>query len=895
MPLEEYARKRKFSATPEPSPATPKRHARDSAAPLFCVQRHDASRLHYDFRLEVDGVLASWAVPKGPSMDPARKALAVHVEDHPYDYATFEGIIPEGNYGAGSVMLWDIGSYDVLGDATAQEQIARGDFKFALHGHKLNGSFALVRMKPRPNSRGKQEEWLLIKKPDEFAVAGWDVENFASSAATQRSQEKIAAGEQATPLEELEGVRKTALPKHISPMLATLGTKPPLGSQWIYEVKLDGVRAICTIEDGKLRIESRNGNRCEQQYPELADLPSAIDAERAVLDGEIVVLDEKGVSHFELIQPRISTKGSAIGSLTKTNPVRLFLFDVLYLDGYDMRGVALSHRKEQLTRVVTETDKVRVSGLFDVPGDQMMEAARQLGFEGVIAKDRHCPYEGGRSRNWWKLKIVQEQEFVIAGFTKGEREYFGALVLGVWEGDRLRHAGQVGTGFDQKMMKLIFKQMEPLITENCPLTPKPKLPPSLLKSITWVKPELVAQVKFHEWTSDGNLRAPVFLGIRDDKPAKEVVHERPEETPDVAPETDPPDEQPAPKTVGKAYSGAKPKTHSKPHPDPLKLAGKHPETVRAALVPEQLVGKEATVEVDSHILKLTNLDKLYWPRQKYTKRDLIEFYDRVSAWLIPHLQGRPLSLKRFPNGIDQPHFFQKDTPDYYPSWIPREAIVEHTRDDRSKEKTNHYVVANERAAILYLANLGCIDHNPWMSRVGSLDHPDWILIDLDPVECSYDRIVEAAQLVRKLLERFQLRGYPKTTGGDGMHIYIPLEPRYTYEQARGFAEVLATLAVEEAKDLFTTPRSLKKRTNGRVYFDWMQIASGKTVSAPYVPRAYDGAPVATPLEWKEVKKGLNPKDFTIRTVIDRFERVGDLFAPVLAGGQRLEDALKVAG
>lgn len=889
MPLEEYARKRKFSATPEPGPSAPASDARERAAPLFCVQRHDATRLHYDFRLEVDGVLASWAVPKGPSMDPARKPLAVHVEDHPLDYATFEGNIPEGNYGAGSVMLWDLGTYDVLGDGTAREQIARGDFKFALHGHKLNGSFAIVRMKPRPNSRGKQEEWLLIKKPDEFAVAGWDVEQFASSVATQRTQDKIAAGQQAAPIEELEGVEKAALPKHISPMMATLGTGPPSGSQWIYEVKLDGVRAICTIDGGKLKIESRSGNRCEQQYPELADLPSLIDAKQAVLDGEIVVLDDKGVSRFELIQPRIATKGSGIGPLTKTNPARLFLFDVLYLDGYDLRGVALSHRKEQLARVVKETDKLRVSGPFEVPGDRMMEAARQLGLEGVIAKDRHSHYEAGRSRAWWKLKILQEQEFVIAGFTKGEREYFGALVLGVWEGGALRHAGQVGTGFDQKTMKAIYQQMEPLVTHDCPFSPKPKLPAQILKGITWVKPELVAQVKFHEWTNDGNLRAPVFLGLRDDKPAKDVVREQAEETPDATPDADPVDEDTGRPKAMKSQSRAKPK------PDPLKLVGKHRETVRAALTPEQLAGKEATVEIDSHILKLTNLDKIYWPRQKYTKRDLIEFYDRVSAWLIPHLQGRPLSLKRFPNGIDSPHFFQKDTPDYYPAWIPREPIVEHTRDDRSKEKTNHYVVANDRAAILYLANLGCIDHNPWMSRIGSLDHPDWILIDLDPVECPYDQIVEAAQLVRRLLERFRLRGYPKTTGGDGMHIYIPLEPVYSYEHARSFAEVLATLALEEAKDLFTTPRSLKKRTKGRVYFDWMQIATGKTVSAPYVPRAYDGAPVATPLDWKEVKKGLDPKEFTIRTAIERFERVGDLFAPVLAGGQRLEDALAAIG
>jgi bifunctional non-homologous end joining protein LigD len=315
-----------------------------------------------------------------------------------------------------------------------------------------------------------------------------------------------------------------------------------------------------------------------------------------------------------------------------------------------------------------------------------------------------------------------------------------------------------------------------------------------------------------------------------------------------------------------------------------------------ALTASQLAGKEAVFEVDSHPLKFTNLDKVFYPAERYTKRDLISFYDRVSSWLLPHLCNRPLSLKRYPNGIHAEYFFQKDTPDYYPAWIPREPILEHTRSEPGRaaraEKTNRYLLANDRATLLYLANLGCIDQNPWMSRAGSLEHPDWVLIDLDPVECEFARIVEAAQLVKSILDRFRLRAYPKTTGGDGMHIYIPLDPVYTYEQARTFAELVASLAVQEAPDLFTTPRSVGKRKKNRVYFDWMQIATGKTVSAPYVLRAYDGAPVATPLDWPEVAPGLNPKQFHIRNVMERFEAVGDLFAPVLSGGQRLEEAIR---
>jgi bifunctional non-homologous end joining protein LigD len=870
MPLEEYSRKRKFSATPEPKPEATSRTGEEKA-PLFCVQRHDATNLHYDFRLEVDGVLVSWAVPKGPSMDPARKPLAVHVEDHPYDYAHFEGNIPEKNYGAGSVMLWDIGTYEVLGDAAAPEQIKRGDFKFALHGHKLNGSFALVRMKPRPGGKDTGREWLLIKKPDEFAVAGWNVEDYARSVLTQRTQDQIAAGEEPPSLDTIQGAKKAVMPKHVEPMMATLAAAPPPGDDWAYEVKWDGVRALCFVDEGKLYIESRTGNRCEQQYPELHGLPRSIHAKQAILDGEIVAMDENGRGRFELIQHRISIKGNAIQKLAQDNPVTLILFDLLYLDGYDLRGVSLTDRKAQLERIVTETERFKISKVFATDGEQMLAAARELGLEGLVAKDPNSVYESGRrSRNWWKVKVVDEQEFVIAGYTIGEREYFGALVLGVNEGKKLRHAGQVGTGFDQATMKAIHARMKPLISNKCPLDPAPRM-----KDVIWLEPELVCEVRFLEWTHDHMLRAPVFLGLRDDKPASEVVREEPVKV-----------KPPAKKATANTAKAA-------PSSEPA--ATKAQRNATGAIEPTRLSGKEAVIEVDGHQLKFTNLNKVYYPAQKYTKRDVIEFYDRVSSFLLPHLRDRPLSLKRYPNGIDADYFFQKDTPEYYPDWIQREPIQEHESRDRQKEKTNHYVIANNRATLLYLANLGCIDQNPWLSRIGSLENPDWVLIDLDPVECPFDQIVEAAQIVHHLLERFHLRGYAKTTGGDGLHVYIPLEPVYTFDQARSFAEILATLAAHESPDLFTTPRSVNKRKKGRVYFDWMQIGTGKTVAAPYVLRAYDHAPVATPLDWKEVKRGLKPVDFHIRNAVERFEKVGDLFAPVLTGGQRIEDALQHAG
>jgi bifunctional non-homologous end joining protein LigD len=830
MGLAEYSRKRKFDQTPEPKPDKPRKQS-GTRGGFFCVQRHDATRLHYDFRLEVDGVLVSWAVPKGPSLDPARKALAMKVEDHPLEYGTFEGNIPAGNYGGGSVMLWDKGTYEVIGEPDAGGQIERGDFKFQLDGTKLKGSFAIVRMK-----RGqKGNEWLLIKKPDEFAVRGYDIEQFAWSVSTKRTQEQIAKGVEDVQASALNEAYQAAFPTHIEPMMATAVTKPPTGSQWVYEIKWDGVRAICFIKNGSLKMESRRGNRCEKQYPELHELPNFVDAETAVLDGEICVLDEQGRARFELIQPRIGINAKAVSHLAESSPATLFLFDVLYVDGYDVRKASLQDRKRLLNRLVTPDGRFRISETFESDGEQVFEAARKMGLEGILAKDRHSSYEPTRSKRWLKVKVLNEQEVVIAGFTEGEREHFGALVLGIQEEGGLRHIGQVGTGFDQKMMKSIAKRLEPLITKTSPFAKKPKI-----KGVTWVEPKLVCQVRYLEWTEEGMLRAPVFIGLREDKVPEEVERE-------VVLDTEP--------------------------------DGEHLD----------LKGREVTAEVDGHVLKFTNLDKIFYPKDGWKKRDLIEFYDRVSPWLLPHLKDRPLSLKRYPNGIEEKYFFQKDAKQGFPNWIQCELIRE-----GHPPRNNRYVIANDRATLVYLANLACIDQNPWLSRVGSLEHPDWMLIDLDPVDADFNLLVDAAQLVREVLSGLGLKGYPKTTGGDGMHVYVPLEPIYTYDQVRSFAEIVSHLVVARQPDLFTTPRSVDKRKKGRVYFDYLQIGTGKTIAAPYVLRAHPKAPVATPLAWDEVKRGLRPTDFRIDNAIERFERKGDLFAPVLKGGQRIEKALKLA-
>jgi len=829
MSLQEYKRKRDFSRTPEPDAVAGP--AGGSGGGKFCVQRHDATNLHYDFRLEIGGSLKSWAVPKGPSLDPALKHFAAHVEDHPLEYGDFEGNIPKGEYGGGSVMLWDRGTFELIGEESGAAQIARGDLKFRLHGEKLSGTWAIVHMK----NRGKGNEWLIIKKKDEAAQTPWNIEDLAYSVKTGRTQEEIAAdlpahkkGKTKVHPEKLAGAVPAPMPEFFEPMGATIAEQLPKGPEWIFEVKWDGVRGLAFIDNGHLSIYTRNNNRCERQYPELQVLPHYLDAEQAVLDGEIVVLDGKGASHFELIQPRIHAQdANSIAKMGQKNPVHFYAFDLLYLDGFDLRKVPLIERKRLLQKIVKPFPLLRVSDHFENAGEDLLEAARQSGLEGLIAKSTTSVYESRRSRNWLKLKLTSEQEFVIAGYTPGEREHFGSLAVGYYEGGKLHYAGNVGTGFNARNLAELWALLEPLtIADLNKVKPPFAVADKIPKGTVWVKPELVAQIKFANWTGDRKLRAPVYLGLRDDKPSSEVSRE----------------EAPAP-----------------------------------GFLP--LDKKEVTTTIDGQSLKFTNLDKLYYPEDGYTKRDLLNYYDSVAELLLPHLKDRPLSLKRYPNGIHEQFFFQKNTPAGYPSWLRTETV------DKIR-----YVLAEDRASLLYLTNLGCIDQNPWMSRVGSLEHPDYILIDLDPQECAFAKIVEAALLVRQKLDTIGLTGYPKTTGGDGMHIYIPIEPHYSYEQARTFAEVIARMIAAERPDLFTTPRAVASREKNRVYFDYLQIAESKTISAPYVARAYAGAPVSTPLAWEEVKPSLLPSQFNIVNAPERFARVGDLFAGVLRKPQRIEKA-----
>ncbi|MGH8458026.1 MAG: DNA ligase D, partial [Nevskiales bacterium] len=666
---------------------------------------------------------------------------------------------------------------------------------------KLMGEFALVRLK-----NSTKNEWLLIKKKDFAAKPGWDSEDDLRSVHRGGVDPALLPGAKPAPMPSEKDLR---------PMMATSSDTLPEGAEWIYEVKWDGVRSLCVVEKDNVRLISRNGTAMQQTYPELAALCESLAAETAVVDGEIVVLDELGRPSFSLLQPRMMAGAKSAATLARSIPITLFAFDLLYYNGYDLRDVPLTERKRVLAEVIKPGTLVRFSENFVGRGAELLEAARQTGLEGVVAKRALSRYESRRSRDWMKIKIFSQQEFVICGWTRGEREPFGALVLGHYDGEKLVWAGNVGSGFDQESLERVHQRLQPLVMATSPF---PDAYKELGDLVTWVAPEVVCTVKFASWTHDDRLRAPVFLGLRPDISPKECVRES---------------------TAAAAAASAD-------------------EAAALPVRPPLLTGKQAEIflTVDGQRLKFTNLNKVFYPHEGYNKRDLINYYDAVADLLAPYLRNRPLSLKRYPDGIKGEFFFQKDAPGSFPGWLRLEAIAFHDRE----EPTN-FVVCDHRATLLYLANLGCIDQNPTMSSIGSLDNPDYVLIDLDPHGCEFDRIVEAAQLVRRKLDALGLQGYPKTTGGDGMHLYIPIEPVYSFAQARSFAEVLARLMANERPDLFTTPRSVARRQTGKVYFDYMQIGEGKTISAPYVLRAHPGAPVATPLEWREVAPGLSPAQF----------------------------------
>jgi bifunctional non-homologous end joining protein LigD len=831
------------------------------AAGRFVVQKHAARRLHYDLRLEIDGVLKSWAVPKGPTLDPKEKRLAVMTEDHPLMYLDFEAVIPEGNYGAGTMIVWDTGQFRLEDSISAGEQVGRGELKFALEGQKLRGSFVLVRLKPKKGAPAN--DWLLIKHRDEFAAPNWDIEAFPESALTGRTLEEVRQdlppGQPAEALSPagLEGAVPAKLPAKVSPMLATLLEKPfSREEDWLFELKWDGMRALVWVDHGLIRIESRAGRDATAQYPELEGLPRCVRAEQAILDGELVVLDEQGRSDFERMQSRMNVARPSPSQVTAA-PVTFYLFDVLYCDGYDLRGAPLIERKRLLKKILDAKPPLRYSDHVLEQGEELFDLAREHGAEGIIGKQIYSTYVEARSANWVKLKINREIEAVIGGYTapRGSRSHLGAILVGLYDGKKLKYIGGVGTGFDEKILANLAAEMKPLETRVCPFSEDPETK----EPATWLKPELVARVRFREFTREHHLRQPVYLGLRRDiSPAEcRLAGEIP---------------APPPTTVTAAVAS-------------------HPVlSTRQALEAELTKGKadNVLVEIDGKPQRLSNLNKVYFPEAGHTKRDLLAHYYRVSEYLLPFLKDRPLVLNRFPNGIHGKSFYQKEAADDTPAWMDTAGI-------RSEERKRdiRYLVANDLSGLLYVANLGCIEQHPWSSRIDDLERPDYVFFDLDPTEgTEYSTVVDVARRVLEVLDAIGLRVFLKTSGASGLHMYLPLEREYLYEQVRTFAEIVARLIAAELTELVTLERMTGKRGSGLIYIDYSQNAYGRPLASPYCVRPNADASVSAPIARKELERTLKPSRFTIATMPERLKKVGDLWAGFFESRQNIEPALE---
>jgi bifunctional non-homologous end joining protein LigD len=858
-PLAEYRQKRRFAETPEP-----RGKAAHKGEKIFVIQKHAATRLHYDLRLEVGGVLKSWAVPKGPSLNPADKRLAIQVEDHPFEYRKFEGTIPAGNYGAGEVIIWDQGTYEPEGSASAAEQIERGELKFRLHGQKLNGSFVLVRLR---RSTGKNE-WLLIKHKDSDADPLWNVEEHSESVVSGRSlgnknRKSLEREKAAPPPAELPGAQSAPMPDEVSVTLAKLGDKPFSDPHWLFEIKWDGIRTIAFIENGKVRLSARSKRDVTGEYPEFQDLAKHVRAGTAILDGEIVTLDANGRSDFQKLQNRFGVSKPS-QKLIQSVPLTYYVFDLLYCNGFDLRKSPLLQRKELLRAVLLADERVRYSEHHLEKGKELFEAAKEQGLEGIVGKQIESPYTGNRTPLWIKLKIVNELDAAILGWTapRRTRQYFGALVLGLYDRKELKFIGSVGTGFDQKTQEEILGQLEKLKVQRSPL----REPPKLREHVEWVRPSLVARVKFTNWTDDNHLRAPVYLSLRKDRSPEDCTFSA---------------ARPAHVSHRESVPAPSPPKTPKPHPSPTTGDAK-----------EIAEGKSESLrlEIDGRTLNFTHLNKIYFPESNVRKRDLIAYYYRMADHILPFLKDRPLVMRRYPNGIEQQSFFQKEAPESIPDWIPR-AVVH--SEERGGDMD--YVMANGRPALLFLTNLGCIDHNPWSSRADAQDNPDYVFFDLDPTPTTpFSTVLRVARAIYKVLNSAHLNCFMKTSGATGFHIFVPLGPIYKYEQTRTFAEIIGQLVAAELPQDTTVERSIRKRPSGRVLLDALQNARGKPLAAVYSVRAHPGATVSTPVTADELLTGkIDPDAWNIRTVEQRLTKTGDLWKDFWNTRQTLDKALEV--
>jgi bifunctional non-homologous end joining protein LigD len=846
--LKKYREKRTPGTTPEPFG-----EAGLSRPRLYCIQKHAARRLHYDLRLELGGTLLSWAVPAGPSFDPGEKRLAVHVEDHPVEYADFEGLIPKGNYGAGAVIVWDRGSWVPLEDPVLGME--KGKLLFELRGYKLRGVWNLVRTR-----RGGQptQDWLLIKKPDEWATPGNDEPIAAESILSGRTVEAVAGGQsvvgELADAADAAGARSALVRAATTElMLAEQRDRPFSGPDWLFELKYDGYRLLCGKEEGTPILRYRRGGMAAALFPDLARAVATLPCSELLLDAEVCVLDPRGRPTFQLLQQRSQlTRAGDIERAAAQLPATLFVFDLLGLEGRDLRALPLVERKSLLERLLPRLGPLRYVDHIEERGEDMYAEVERMGLEGIVAKRKNSPYRPGRSSDWVKVRVQRTADLVVVGYSapEGSRLGVGALHLAAWRAQNgaknnakkndggLVYAGRVGTGFTDKQLVALRTQLEP----KRRATPPCAGPVPTGAKHTWVEPELICEVRYTEWTREGLLRQPAFLRFRTDKAISECE---------------------GPPAMAEASAAPASQSHEPPPPPKLE--------------PER-------------VLRIVNRDKVFWPDEGYTKGDLLDFYHDISPWLLPYLRDRPLVLTRYPDGIAGKNFFQKDAPSFVPDWV-RTIRIYSEQSDRDID----YFVCDDLDMLMYVINSASIPLHAWSSRVATLTQPDYSIVDLDPKTAPFEHVVRIARLIRELCEEAELPSYIKTSGQKGLHVLLPLGGKCTYEQSRQLAELIARIVVDRLPDIATIARAIPAR-GGKVYVDYGQNGHGRTIVSPFSVRPIAGAPVSTPLEWREVGPKLDPARFTIRTVVKRMQKRGDdPLRGVLTGAPDLVGALTRLG
>ncbi len=888
--LQEYKRKRDFQRTPEPR-GGPKRRSRSGAA--YAIQKHEARRLHYDLRLELGGVLKSWAIPKGPSLDPAEKRLAVEVEDHPLEYVAFEGIIPEGEYGGGTVMLWDRGTWEPASDQP-EVDLRAGKLSFTLHGEKLKGRWSLVRLRKSDRER---KQWLLIKADDEHAgsVASLDGPRMHRSVKSGRTMAEIESNPRSTWTSSngrkggargskstrsggakrgtrrklgtsraaqgkvnpssLSGARRAAM-RQFSAELATLVKDAPVGDQWLHEIKLDGYRILPHIHDGKVRLLTRNGKDWTDRFPEIASRLADLDVKDAVLDSEIVVLDEHGLSRFQLLQNHLNRR--------EGNPPVLNVFDVMHCNGHDLTASPLIERKKLLQQMLeaagmTEDDPtVRYLDHIVGHGDRVFEHACRMSLEGIMCKRIDSEYESTRTRQWVKVKCVKRQEFVVVGYTDpgGARSHFGSLLLAYNEDGKLKYCGRVGAGFTEQSLKDVFASLRKIKRDEPPvhdgMAAAERAGSGGGGGVHWVQPRLIAEVRFSEWTDDDRLRHPVFQGLRRDKSVAEIVREKPAESKTKRPRAKSRTTRRATavhgtKAMSKSMDTSRTKSNAKSSSSVTAAARRSPTVVAG--------------------VQLSNPDRVMYAGQGITKLQLAEYYERIADRMLPHVAGRPLAVVRCPKGAEGGCFFQKHINERLPDAIVSIPVPE------KGGKRETYIGVRDAAGLVSLAQIGVLEVHPWGAREDRLDRPDRLFFDLDPGPgVKWQDVVHAAKEIRERLAALDLRSFVKLTGGKGLHVVAPLQRTAGWDAVKGFAQAIARQMARDEPKRYVAIMT-KSRRAGRIFVDYLRNGRGATAIAPYSTRAKPGATVAVPLHWDELDSINRADAFSLDNIDDRLKRL----------------------